>query len=268
LHRGFALTDPRQSTGTRPAAGSTERAPTDSLAAEAVAPIRSGMIVGLGTGRTASRGIRALAQRVKGEGLDIRCVSTSEASERLAVELGLKTTEFALVERVDYLFDGADEVDGELRLLKGSGGAMTRERMVAWASEKNVYMVQESKLVERLGTRNTLGIAIMAFGLASIRAELRNMGLNGVCRRTINGELFITDNGNLILDVGIGDHDVEDLAAALNAIPGIIDHGLFLDEADEVIFETNAEGVERIVRCCEQPGEQARARVGRGTKKG
>jgi len=205
------------------------------------------MIVGLGTGRTAARGIRALGERFKEDKLDIKCVSTSEAAEKLAKEVGLPIIDFALVEEIDYVFDGADEVDRQLRLLKGGGGAMTRERMVAWASKRTVYMVQEPKVVDQLGTNNTLAIAIMAFGLASIRAELRSLGVNGVCRRTIDGQLFITDNGNLILDVSLSDQNLEELAAALNSIPGVVDHGLFLDEADEILVETE-NSVERLTR--------------------
>lgn len=230
----------------------SEPGDTDPLARAAVAEIEDGMMVGLGTGRTAKRGIRALADRVLVEGLHVRCVATSNGAEKLATELGLDVTDFALVERVDYLFDGADEVDREMRMLKGGGGAMTRERMVAWASGRRVYMVDRRKLVDRLGEGHTLGIAVMAFGLASIRAELRQMGLTGVCRRTITGELFITDNANLVLDVTLPeDADLEHIAAALNDIPGVIDHGLFLYEADEILIDHDGR-IERLVRPSEE----------------
>ncbi len=220
----------------------------DALAVAAVADITSGMTVGLGTGSTAKRGIRALADRVRDDGLDIRCVSTSEGSETLARELGLRMEDFAVVETLDYLFDGADEVDREIRVLKGSGGAMTRERLIAWAADRVVYMVDENKLVDHLGQNNTLAIAVMAFGLASIRAKLRSFGLCGVCRRTINGDLFITDNGNLILDVGLADdQDLENIHEELKHIPGVIDHGLFLDEADEILIG-RGDSVEQLVR--------------------
>lgn len=221
----------------------------DALAAEAVAPIQNGMIVGLGTGRAASRGIRALAERVRAEKLDIRVVSTSEASERLARELGLEVTEFATIEHVDYLFDGADEIDPELRLMKGGGGAMTRERIVAWATERCVYMVDESKMVDRLGQTKPLAVAVMAFGLATVRVYLRELGFHGVVRRELNGELFITDNGNLIVDVELPDTvDLEEMAVKLNDLPGVIDHGLFLDEADEVLVERADGSIEHMER--------------------
>lgn len=226
----------------------TEQRVADPLAEAAVAEIQSGMLVGLGTGRTASRGVIALAERMKNEDLQLRCVSTSHATETLARFHGLPVMDFALVERVDYLFDGADEVDPHMNMLKGSGGAMTRERIVAWAAEKCVYMVDESKLVSRLGERTTLPIAVLAFGLAAVRAELRNLGLHGVCRRTIKGELFLTDNGNLVIDVAMGEQDLSELAASLNDIPGVIDHGLFLTEADEILVERDSGTIERRTR--------------------
>jgi ribose 5-phosphate isomerase A len=226
----------------------TEQRVADPLADAAVAEVRSGMIVGLGTGRTASRGVVALAERMKTENLEIRCVSTSHATETLARFHGLPVMDFALVEKVDYLFDGADEVDPHMSMLKGSGGAMTRERIVAWAADKCTYMVDESKLVSRLGERTTLAIAVLAFGLAAVRAELRNLGLNGVCRRTIKGELFLTDNGNLVIDVAMGEQDLSELAAALNDIPGVIDHGLFLTEADEILIDRDSGTIEKRLR--------------------
>jgi ribose 5-phosphate isomerase A len=154
--------------------------------------------------------------------------------------------DFAMVERVDYLFDGADEVDPRLRMIKGKGGALVRERIVAHASTRNIFMVGEDKLVDRLGARSPLPIAVLAFGLASVRDKLANFGLNGVVRRTLDGQLFLTDNASLILDCTLGDSvDVEKLAAELDSTPGVLDHGLFLDEADEVLVET-AEGITRM----------------------
>ncbi|MEQ8316340.1 MAG: ribose-5-phosphate isomerase RpiA [Phycisphaerales bacterium] len=226
----------------------------DALARAAVADIQPGMVVGIGTGRTARRAIAALAGRVIAEQLDITCVSTSEASSAYALELGIKVREFATIERVDYLFDGADEVDGHLRMLKGAGGAMTRERLVATAAERRVYLVEEEKLVEHLGERTPLAVAVMAFGLATIRANLRTLGLSGVLRRSMDGTLYVTDNGNLILDVqlhGGGDddgHNYERLAAALNNTPGVIEHGLFLTEASEVLVRRNDGSIERLLR--------------------
>ncbi len=225
----------------------SESKTADALAEAAIAEIKSGMTVGLGTGRTASRGIVALAERIKEEGLDIRCVPSSHATETLARYHGLKLVDFAMIERVNYLFDGADEVDPQLRMLKGAGGAMTRERILAHSADRRVYIVDESKLVDRLGQRTTLGIAVLAFGLSSVRARLRDIGLHGVVRRTLDGHLFLTDNGNLVVDVTLEDRDVEELACAVNDIAGVVDHGIFLNEADEVLVET-PKGIQRLKR--------------------
>ncbi len=219
-----------------------------------MAEIQSGWTVGLGTGRTASRGILALAERVKEEKLDIQCVPTSHVTETLARQLRLNVVDFAMVERVHYLFDGADEVDPQLRMIKGAGGAMVRERIVAAAADRRVYMVGENKLVPRLGTGATLPIAVLAFGLASIRNALRGMGLNGVVRRTLDGQLFLTDNGSLVIDVTMPDNcDPEELAAQLDQTPGVIDHGLFVHECDELVVETK-DGIRWIKRAEEADG--------------
>jgi ribose 5-phosphate isomerase A len=225
----------------------TDETSRDLLGEAAVAEIQSGMIVGLGTGRTASRGILALARRVREEGLQVHCVPTSHVSETLARANQLNILDFAMVERVDYLFDGADEVDPRLRMIKGKGGALVRERIVAHASTRNVFMVGEDKLVDHLGARSPLPVAVVAYGLASVRQRISNLGANGVVRRTLDGQLFLTDNGSLIIDCTLPEGvDIEDLACELDSIPGVIDHGLFLDEADEVLVET-ADGITRMV---------------------
>lgn len=227
----------------------SEQRVADALAEAVIAEIQPGMIVGMGTGRTASRGVVALAERVKEHGLEVRCVPTSHATETLARYHGLPVMDFAMVESVDLLFDGADEVDPNLRMLKGAGGAMTRERIVAYAAKRRVYMVQEAKMVHRLGQRASLPVAVLAFGLASTRASLRRLGLNGVVRRTLDGHLFLTDNGSLIIDVTLTEErDLNQLAAEINDIPGVLDHGLFLDEADEVLVETRSGAIERLTR--------------------
>lgn len=219
----------------------------DALADAVVAEIQSGMIVGLGTGRTASRAILALADRVREEGLDVKCVPTSHVTETLARHHRLPLADFAMTERVDFLFDGADEVDPQMRMLKGAGGAMTRERIVAQAADKRVYMIGENKLVDRLGTRTALSVCVLAFGLASIRQHLRSIGLSGVVRRSADGQLFLTDNGNLIIDVSIEEQNVADLAKVLDSIPGVVDHGIFLEECDELFIE-RGKTIERRVR--------------------
>ncbi len=222
----------------------------DHLATQAVAGVRSGMIVGLGTGRAAARGVRALADRVKAESLAITCVSTSIATAELAGTLGLTVVDFASVERVDFLFDGADELDPQGRMLKGGGGAMTRERIVAAASTICVNILDDSKLVKHLGERYPLPIEIVPMALASVRARLARGGgggclnLHGTVRvkKDQDGkptsEILITDNACVILDVKLTpSHDVQAIAAALDATAGVLDHGLFLTEAQTLLIE-------------------------------
>ncbi|MFN0132782.1 MAG: ribose-5-phosphate isomerase RpiA [Phycisphaerales bacterium] len=226
---------------------SSEPKVADALAEAAVAEIKSGMVVGLGTGRTASRAVRALADRVKAESLDIKCVPTSHVTETLARALQLPLIDFAMLDHVDFLFDGADEVDPKMRMLKGAGGALVRERIVARSADRCVYIVDDSKLVDRLGQRATLSVAVLAFGLAAVRKKIRDLGLHGVVRRTMDGHLFLTDNGSLIIDVTLEDRDVAELACELNDTAGVLDHGLFLDEADAILIETSR-GIEKMVR--------------------
>ena len=229
---------------------SQQQTATDNLALAAIQPVQSGMIVGLGAGQTAARGIRALAQRVIDESLDIECIAASQRAEDLARSLGLKVVDCALVEELDILIDGADEVDRNMHIIKGSRGAMTRERIVCWAARHTIFMVRGDKVSEpQVGAKFPLPIAVMAYGLSTSRRALRHIGVHGVLRQDMNGQLFLTDNGNLVLDCPIGDHeDLPELAAELNSIPGIIDHGLFLDEADTILIEHEDGSIERLER--------------------
>lgn len=206
------------------------------------------MIVGLGTGRTANRAIRALAQRVRDEKLDIDCVCSSLATEALARELALPTVSFNDIETIDYTFDGADEVDHQLRMMKGHHGAITRQRLVAAVSTRCVCLATEDKLVEHLGTKALLAVTLIPFGVASTRNRLRELGLSGVLRRTLDGEVFVSDGGGVIFDMTIPQTcDVEQLAMALDHVPGVVDHGLFLTEADEVIIECKKGEIRRLL---------------------
>jgi len=239
--------DPRASmfeSSIGPAAGVVDR-----LAQAAVAEITSGMVVGLGTGRSAARAIRALAQRIMDERLDIDCVCTSAATQALALDLALPIVPFSDIEVVDYLFDGADEVDPQLRMMKGQHGAITRQRLVANVSKRCVYLANEEKMAPRLGSRALLAITVIPFGIASIRSELRNMGLSGVVRRSMEGEVFVSDGGGVVLDMRLPERDIDELGLELDHVPGVVDHGLFLNEADEVLIENTKTGeVRRIAR--------------------
>lgn len=240
-HRGSALSD-------QPA--TQTRTDADSLASKAVAPVTSGMLVGLGAGRTAARGLRALAERVKRENLQIQCVAASERAHKEAADLGLAVVDFGVIEQIDYLIDGADEIDHAMRVMKGSRGAMTRERILCWASKRTCFMVTSDKVSPtQVGSKAPMPIAVMAYGLASTRRSLRHIGLNGVLRRDMDGKMFLTDNGNLVLDATLsGDEDLLDLCDELNSIPGVVDHGLFLDEADEILIEREDGTIEHLSR--------------------
>jgi len=243
LHRGSALSEQQSQ---------HEQTDTlvDALAIAAIATVESGMKVGLGAGRTAARGIELLAQRVIDEHLDIVCVAASERAEDLARTKGLKIVDFAMLEELDILIDGADAVDRHMQVMKGSRGAMTRERILCWAAKKSIFMVGENKVVDgQIGIATPLPIAVMAFGLVSTRNALRHIGINGVIRQDMDGKLFITDNGNLVLDATLnGSENLAQLATELNDIPGVIDHGLFIDEADTILIEKANGNIDRLDR--------------------
>lgn len=220
----------------------------DQLAFEAISEIQSGMIVGLGTGLTADRVTKALAQRHASERLAIECVCTSLATTQLAKQLGLPVVNFADIEEVDYLIDGASEVDQDLRMLKGHHGAITRQRLVAEVAAKCVYLTSEDRFTQRLGTKALLSLTIIPFGIASIRAHLRHIGLSGVIRRDMEGRVVETDGGGVVLDMTMPDRNPEELAEALDRVCGVVDHGIFLTEADEVLIESKDGNVVRYHR--------------------
>jgi len=218
----------------------------DPLAEAAAEPIASGMAVGLGTGRAASRGIVALGERASRERLDLRCVATSRASQELARSLGLSVGTLEEIGPLDYMFDGADEVDPLLRMIKGRGGAMTREKIVAHAARRRVYLVQSAKLSTRLGQTAPLPIEVQADRASAVLTEV---GLPGTMRRATDGRPYLTDGGHPVIDVALAaDVDLAQLAARLDALPGVVGHGLFLNEADEVLVEDTAGHVTRHSR--------------------
>lgn len=224
----------------------------DELAMRAVERIESGMVVGLGTGRAAMRGVRALAGRVRAEGLKITGVATSLRTAQEADELGIPLENLSRVDRVDYLFDGADEVDASLRMIKGGGAAMTREKIVARMSERRVYLVQETKVVRRLGEKFPVPVEVLACASRMLERLLRDeLSLEATVRRDRDGRVVRTDDMNPVLDVALGDLDAEDLeglGAWLDSVPGVVGHGLFLDEADEVLVENEAGRVRVMTR--------------------
>ncbi len=220
----------------------------DKLAQAVVGGIESGMLVGLGTGKTSWRVMRALAQKIRETNLDIDCVCTSVATQQEAVALGLPVIPFDDVEEVDYLFDGASEADHQLRMLKGQFGAIARQRLVAAVARRRIYMTPEDRYASRLGSQVLLSVTIIPFGIASIRNALREIGLVGVVRRSMSGEVFYTDGGGVLMDMRVPDRPVEELAEVLDHVPGVVEHGLFLTECQELLVEGPGGEVRRFTR--------------------
>ncbi|HKE12929.1 MAG TPA: ribose-5-phosphate isomerase RpiA [Myxococcota bacterium] len=198
--------------------------------------IEAGQAVGLGTGRAASAFIERLAERVKG-GLRLRGVPTSERSARLAQSLGIPLVSLADAGPLDLCVDGADEVDPQLDLIKGYGGALVREKIVAASARKLVILVGPEKLVQRLGARGRLPVEVVPFGLSLATRRLRDLGCEPQLRMD-GAAAYLTDNGNHILDCGIRplENPVR-FESELRAIPGLVGSGLFLGMADVVIVE-------------------------------
>jgi ribose 5-phosphate isomerase A len=204
--------------------------------------IRPGQVVGLGSGRAAERFVRALGARV-GDGLAVRGVATSQATEHLARSLGIPLVPMAGVANVDLAVDGADEVDPERRLIKGYGGALLREKIVAASAARVVILVGPEKCVAQLGAFGRLPVEVLPFALASVLRRLEQLGVPGAPRR-VAGELQYSDNHNLLVDCRIGPlADPNELDRALHAIPGLLETGLFLD-LDATIAIDRPDGVE------------------------
>jgi len=204
------------------------------IAAErAVDYIQENMIVGLGTGSTAYWAIQKLGRRVQ-EGLRIRAIATSIQSEDLAKKLGIQLISFSDISEIDITIDGADEVDYKLNLIKGGGGALLREKIVASTSKQFIVVVDESKLVTTFG-KFPLPIEIVKFGSEVTIKKLHMLGCDARLRK-IDNKAFITDNGNLIVDCHFGSIDnPQQLHNLINLIPGVVDNGLFVNMTRKVI---------------------------------
>ena len=213
---------------------------TDLIAARALEWVRDGRVIGLGTGRAATAFVHALGKRVA-EGLSITGVSTSEATAQLARSLGIRLAQLDEVDSIDTTFDGADEVDPRLDLIKGYGGALVREKIVAASSARRVMLVGAEKLVERLGERGKLPVEIVPFGLPLCRRRLAALGCVPTLRGGASGA-YVTDNGNWILDCAIAPiADAAQLERQLLEIPGVVGTGLFVGMADVVLIQRGAE---------------------------
>ena len=212
----------------------------------AVAEVEAGMLVGLGTGTTAAYAIAALARR-HAEGLRITCVATSLATAATAEAAGLTIRDMGEVATVDLAIDGVDEIDPALRAIKGGGGAMLREKVVAAAATSMIAIADAGKAVPRLGV-HPVPVELLPFASAAVAARVAALGATPVLRHQADGAPFATDQGNHVLDCAFDAlDDPAAIAAALAAIPGVLGHGLFLDEIDALYLGTD-EGVVRTGR--------------------
>ena len=204
----------------------------DELARAALRYVKSGRTIGLGSGRAADAFIHAVADA----GLDIRGVPTSSASAELARSLNIPLVNLDEVGRLDADFDGADEVDPHLDMVKGHGGAMVREKVVAAASRRRIFLIDDEKMVKRLGERGNLPVEVVPFAAPLVLREIAKLGLKPKVRLDHEGHQFISDNGNLVFDCRVTPiRSPARLERSLLAVPGVVGTGLFLGVADVVL---------------------------------
>jgi ribose 5-phosphate isomerase A len=215
---------------------------------QAAALVESGMVVGLGTGSTAIFATRRIGALLRtGDLKDIVAIATSRATDTAARELGIPMLTDDIPRDVDITIDGADEVDPTLDLIKGGGGALLREKIVAQATRRQVIVVDESKLSPRIGTHWALPVEVLEFGWQSQARFLEGLGA-AVTPRQTDGQLFRTDQGNMILDSRFGPiADAPALAVVLGARAGLVEHGLFIGLTHDLII-AGAAGVRHIRR--------------------
>ena len=213
------------------------------LAAErAVEEVEADMIVGLGTGSTIYYALLKLGEKVR-EGLNIVGIPTSKQTEEIAVEQGIPLSTVGEHPVIDLTIDGADEVNPTLDLIKGAGGALVREKIIAHASKRLVIVVDEGKLVEQLGSNFPVPVEVVPFGWGSTQ-----LALNQICRSSVLRPDFVSDNGNYILDCAFD--GIPDLAATesiINNLPGVVENGLFINRTEQVIIGA-ASGVQILKR--------------------
>lgn len=201
--------------------------------------VKNGMKVGLGTGSTVKYTILELGRRIKEENLEIMCVPTSIATEKLSIENNIQLYELSSLEGLDLVIDGTDEFDKELILIKGGGGALVREKIIAQASQQMIVVADDSKKVETLG-RFPLPVEVIQFSWKETRRQISQItGLpeSKIEKRNQNNNSFITDNGNFILDLHLETiENPKKLESDLNKLAGVLDCGLFINIADIVVL--------------------------------
>jgi ribose 5-phosphate isomerase A len=221
-------------------------------AARALLSVRDGMTLGLGTGSTAKHFVDLLGERVR-TGFKVVGVPTSEATRIQATQCGIPLTTLDDVDRLDLTIDGADEIDHALNAIKGGGGALLREKIVAAASDRMIVIADDTKWVDALG-RFPLPVEVIPFGLAATQRAMvgafAQSGVSGqmVLRKGRDGHVFVTDGGHWIIDAHLGRiEDAPRLAGLLNPIPGVVEHGLFIGLASTAIL-AGAQGIRVIER--------------------
>jgi len=217
------------------------------LAAEkAVEYVESGMTLGLGTGSTVEYALKKLGEMVK-NGLDIKGIPTSMHTRKIAKDENISLTTMEENPEIDLTIDGADEVDSELNLIKGGGGALTREKIVAYHSKREIIVIDETKVVKALGIDFPLPVEVVKYGWSSTKNKLEEFGCN-VKLRKIMGDPYITDNSNYILDCEfVRIDDPEQLEVDINNIPGVVENGLFIGLTDDVIVGSK-QGIKTLTR--------------------
>src|SRR6266849_7859576 len=214
---------------------------------EAVTYIENGMVIGIGTGTTSAYMIHALAQRLRHGLTIVGAVPTSQATAQLASSLGIPLTDLDAHPQLDLAIDGADEIDSQLRLIKGGGGALLREKIVATASHRFIVIADTSKQVMQLGLRAVLPVETIPFAVTPVSRRLQALGASVQIRQRSN-QVFITDNGNMILDCSFpnGIADPADLQARIRRIVGVVETGLFLNMTERAIIG-GPEGIKQIM---------------------
>ncbi len=218
-------------------------------AESAAALVQDGMILGLGTGSTAALFIQALSRRLAADGLRIKGIPTSSNTEDLARSLGIPLSSFAENAQIDLTVDGADEIErGTVCLIKGRGGALLREKIVAAASQRMVVIADETKLVDRLGSLVSVPVEVVRFGWQATARNLAKIGGNPSLRLGNDETPYVTDGGNFIMDCAFGPiAEPKEVAHQLDHVVGVIEHGLFLGYASEAIV-AGREGLKTYIR--------------------
>ena len=218
-------------------------------ALEAIKHVQEGFVVGLGSGTTAAYAVQEIGERVRQKDLHVLGVPTSHQALKLAVSCGIPLTTLDEHPQLDLTIDGADQIDRGLNLIKGMGGALMREKIVASAAKQFVVVADETKLAEKLGTNHPIPLEVMPFALPTVIVKVQELDGKPVLREG-EGKVgpVVTDNGNFIVDVEFGPVDaVDELDVKLKLVPGVLETGLFVGMAD-VVYVGGRSGVQKLVR--------------------